>query len=161
MKQKKENRYMIDALFVITLFCLFAVSAMVLIAVGAKVYKNTIDHMDTHFTSNTAMCYITEKVRQSDCSDSLTLCEFGDYQALKFSQNIHDEIYCTYIYSYCGYLKELFAKEDFEADPSAGQNILPVLEFHIVEQTDGLYKITLVDHNHKKSSIIIGTKCDE
>lgn len=158
MKQKKENQHMIDALFVITLFCLFAVSAIILIAVGAKVYKNTINHMETHFTTNTALSYITEKIRQNDRSGSLTVCEMGDSNALRFSQTVHGEEYCTYIYLDNGYIKELFAKSDFPPDPDAGQDILPVQNFFIQTESDSLYKIILVDKNNKISSVVVNIK---
>ena len=158
MKRKIENRHMIDILFVITLFCLFAVCAILLIAVGAKVYQNTIDNMDSHFTSNTSISYITEKIRQNDSAGNITLCEFGGQDALLLKETIDGEAYCTYIYSYGGYLKELFTLEKLALDPSAGQNILAVQEFHIRSIADSLYEITIVDKNHKTNMVTIGLK---
>ena len=58
MKRKNENRHMVDVLFVLTLFCVFAVCSILLIAVGARSYQNTIDSMETHFTSTTPLSYI-------------------------------------------------------------------------------------------------------
>lgn len=159
MKKKFENRHMVDVLFVITLFCVFAVCAILMIAVGAKVYQNTIDNMDTHFTSSTSMSYITEKIRQNDEAGGLSICEFGGSNALLLTQTIHDEKYFTYIYSYGGYLKELFTKEGIDLDPSAGQNILAIQDFYIQEVKDSLFEITLVDKNHKTNVVTIGSKC--
>ena len=93
MKKKFENRHMVDVLFVITLFCMFAVCAILLIAVGAKVYQNTIDNMDTHFTSSTSMSYITEKIRQNDEAGALSVCTFGNENALLITQEINNEQY--------------------------------------------------------------------
>ena len=158
MKQKKENQHMIDALFVITLFCLFAISAIILIAVGAKVYKNTIQHMETHFTTNTALSYITEKIRQNDRKDAVSVCPFGDGNAFVFTQDFHGESYCTYIYQDEGNIKELFAKADFQPDIHAGQNILPVKKFFIQQEAEHLYKIILVDQNNQTSSVVVHIK---
>ena len=161
MKKKFENRHMVDVLFVITLFCMFAVCAILLIAVGAKVYQNTIDNMDTHFTSSTSMSYITEKIRQNDEASALSVCTFGNEKALLITQEINNEQYLTYIYSYGGYLKELFTKKGIDLDPSAGQNILAIQDFYIREIADSLFEITLVDKNHKTNIVTIGSKCNQ
>ena len=114
MNNKNETRHMIDVLFVITLFCVFAVCSVLLIAVGAKVYQNTINNMETHFTSTTALSYITEKIRQNDISGNLSIEKFDGNDALVLSSEYNGEEYCTYIYSFNGHLKELFTKKNIE-----------------------------------------------
>ena len=44
---------------------------------GARIYQNTIDSMETHFTSTTSLSYISEKIRQSDRADGILVEEFG------------------------------------------------------------------------------------
>ena len=73
MNAKNERRHMVDVLFVLTLFCVFALCSILLIAVGAKVYQNTINSMETHFTSTTSLSYITEKIRQNDTSSGILM----------------------------------------------------------------------------------------
>lgn len=160
MNPTNERRHMVDVLFVLTLFCVFAVCSILLIAVGAKVYQNTLDSMDTHFTSTTSLSYITEKIRQNDHSGQIAIEEFGGNNALLLLSEYNNEEYCTYIYSYAGQLKELFTKGDITLSPEAGRNILEISEFSVVEIEDGLFEITLVDAAHRSETILIASKAD-
>ena len=63
---EKQQRHIIDIFFVIALFCLFALSAIFLISIGADIYGKTVTNMEDNFNTRTALAYITEKVRQSD-----------------------------------------------------------------------------------------------
>ena len=158
MSSKNESRHMVDILFVLTLFCVFAVCSILLIAVGAKVYQNTLNSMETHFTSTTSLSYITEKIRQNDDAGKIKVEEFGGNDALVMLSEYNDEEYCTYIYSYAGQLKELFTKKNITLSPEAGRNILEISEFSITEIDDGLFEITLVDDEHRSETILIASK---
>lgn len=160
MNLGNERRHMVDVLFVLTLFCVFAVCSILLIAVGAKVYQNTLNSMETHFTSTTSLSYITEKIRQNDYSDKVCIEEFGGSDALVLLSEYNDEEYCTYIYSYAGQLKELFTKKNIALSPEAGRNILEISEFSVTEVDDGLFEITLVDASHRSETILIASKAD-
>lgn len=160
MNSANERRHMVDILFVLTLFCVFAVCSILLIAVGAKVYQNTLNNMETHFTSTTSLSYITEKIRQNDYSGQVSIEEFGGNDALVLSSVYNDEEYCTYIYSYAGQLKELFTKKSITLSPEAGRNILEISEFTITEVDSGLFEITLVDASHRSETILIALKAD-
>ena len=158
MKSKRESRHMVDVLFVLTLFCVFALCSILLIAVGAKVYQNTINSMDTHFTSTTSLSYITEKIRQNDKSGGIAIEEFHGNDALVLISEYNNEEYCTYIYSYGGHLKELFSKRSILLSPEAGQDILAISDFIITEPEKGLYEVTLIDDKHRSSTIRISSK---
>ncbi len=160
MRPKNENRHMVDILFVLTLFCVFALCSILLIAVGAKVYQNTLNNMEMHFTSTTSLSYITEKIRQNDYTDGISIEEFGGNNALVLQNEYNGEEYCTYIYSYGGHLKELFTKKGITLSPEAGRNILAISEFSIIEIDSGLYEITLVDDEHKAENILISSKAN-
>ena len=158
MKNKNESHHMVDVLFVLTLFCVFALCSVLLIVVGAKVYQNTINSMDSHFTSSTALSYISEKIRQNDQLSGITIENFGGGDAIVLSTEYNGEEYCTYIYSYAGQLKELFSKKNIHLSPEAGQNILAISNFTITEQEPGLYEITLTDEKHLSKTIWISSK---
>lgn len=161
MNKKPENRHMVDTLFVITLFCLFAVCSITVIAVGARVYQNTIQHMETHFTANTSIAYITEKIRQCDTADAVSVDDYNGQNILCLKQEIDGTVYCTYLYTYDGYLRELFVKDDFPIDPAAGQTILPVRNFLVQSISDSLLKVTIIDRKSNINTVTIATKCDK
>ena len=94
MNQKRE-RHIIDILFVIALFCIFALSAIFLISVGADIYGKTVSHMEANFNSRTAFAYVTEKIRQSDQADGISLGEIDGRPALLLSRNLNGTDYIT------------------------------------------------------------------
>jgi len=51
----------IDSVFVVALFTMFAVTAFLLILIGAKQYQHTADTMDANYESRTISSYLTEK----------------------------------------------------------------------------------------------------
>ena len=143
MKQRQENNHIVDLLFVLGLFFVFTISALFLILIGSGVYKNTVDKMDRNFDTRTAFAYVTEKIRQSDISDSVSVEDFDGHQALVLKEVFDDVSYSTYLYEENGYLKELFAASDNTLTADAGQDILPVRGFQVTEKRDNLLQIQL------------------
>lgn len=155
-----ESRHIVDTLFVLTLFAVFAVCSMLLIVFGANIYQKTIDNMEEHFNISTSVTYITEKLRQSDDSGAIEVVDFGDSDAFRISSTIDDTDYYTYIYMDNGYLKELHVKADKDLGPKAGQKLLPVTHFEISEQSDGLFSYMITDSNNSTMIMKVSTKCD-
>ena len=48
MKKQTYQQHMIDILFVLSLFCVFAVSSALLILFGADIYKKTVQQMENN-----------------------------------------------------------------------------------------------------------------
>lgn len=136
--EEKQQRHIIDIIFVLALFCLFALSAVFLITIGADIYGKTVDNMESNFNTRTALAYITEKVRQSDAGEQISVGEFSGQTALIITSRISDTDYNTYIYEYNGYLKELMCRKDVVPGAEAGQDILEVSEFKLMPVSDHL-----------------------
>lgn len=148
MKRKKEEpgQHIVDILFVLALFAVFAASALMLVIIGANVYQRTVTNMDTHYEERAACSYLTEKLRQNDRADAVSVGALEDVPALVMTEEINGEFFCTYLYLYDGYLKELFVRRDSFAGSSllaAGQNILPLEDFQIEETAAGLIRLSL------------------
>ena len=121
MLKKTTTRHMIDILFVLSLFCVFAFSSVVLILFGADIYKKTVSSMDSNYASRTSVAYLTEKIRQSDTYDAISIdCSSGS-EKLLMTREIDGQTYATSLYEYDGYLCELFARTDIELPADAGQ----------------------------------------
>lgn len=147
MTRRNDNKHTVDMLFVLTLFAVFAVSASLLIAFGAGIYKSTIDSMDRHYNVSTASAFIAEKLHQHDESGYVRIRDFGDGDALVLFETYGEETYCNYIYVYDGYLKELFTAADVTLSPEAGENILPVQEFAVKLNSEGLVSVDIKDES--------------
>ena len=63
MKKQLNHQHIIDFLFVLSLFCVFAVSSVLLILFGADIYNKTVQQMECNYSSRTSIAYITEKIR--------------------------------------------------------------------------------------------------
>ena len=157
MNEQQENN-IIDVLFVIALFCIFALSAIFLISIGANIYGKTVSHMEANFNGRTSFAYVTEKIRQSDNDGAISIGDFNGCPALLITKKTGDTNYITYLYEYDGYLKELMIREDTPLPPSAGQNILAVTEFSLTQVNDRLLSFTIATEEGLKNHLYVSTK---
>ena len=157
MDFKGERKHMVDILFVLTLFFVFALSALTLVVLGANVYRSTVDHMDESFTDRTSYAYITQKLRQNDEAGVLTVGEFGGINACVITQEINNTIYNTYIYAYDGYLCELLARADMDMAPQDGTRILELEDFRIEQINPKLSKVHLSFKDGKIMHVYVST----
>jgi hypothetical protein len=150
---------MIDILFVLSLFCLFALSSVVLILFGADIYQKTVSSMDSNYASRTSVAYITEKIRQSDQYDSIYIDDSLGYERLMMTQEINGITYATSLYEYDGYLYELFARTDIELPIDAGQQVIAIdyLDFTLV--SDSLLRIDYVDEADENKTVYVALHC--
>ena len=94
----QEKHFIVDILFVLALFGVFAVSALALVTIGADVYQHTVEDMSVNYDSRTAVSYIMEKVRQSDTADSISLTTLEDVPALCMFSEIDEDTYLSLIH---------------------------------------------------------------
>ncbi|MGN1148543.1 MAG: DUF4860 domain-containing protein [Lachnospiraceae bacterium] len=166
MKQKTRDssRHVVDVLFVLALFGVFAASALMLVTIGASVYKQTVADMNNNFTDRTAYSYITEKIRQNDTYDGVDIGELDGTPALILTQHIGEAEYCTYLYLHDGYLKELYTRKDSFVGTdilSAGQNIIELSGFTMEKPKEGLLKLTIDTGNGKPITLYTALRSDQ
>ena len=160
---KQERRFIVDILFVLTLFVIFAISALTLVTVGASVYKRTVDSMSNNYDARTSCSYISEKIRQNDFTLStgesgVAIASLAQKPALLLVQEINGQRYHTYLYFHDGYLKELFIRDgSFIGDDlmDAGQKIVTITDFSIEWIDDRLLSITLVTQEDNPKQLFI------
>ena len=155
MKKQAAHRHMIDILFVLSLFCVFAVSSVLLILFGADIYKKTVQQMDSNYSSRTSVAYITEKIRQSDNENAIQIVSQNGTQVLMLINVINEIPYATSLYEYDGYLYELFARTDLELPLDAGQ---PVMELHSLSFSQiepNILEISFTDTINEKQTIYV------
>lgn len=158
--RKQEERHIIDILFVIGLFCIFALSTIFLISIGADIYGKTVSNTENNFNDRTSFAYVTEKIRQADRSGAITASTLEGKSALKIQRTVQDTVYITWLYEDEGYLKELMVREDTPLSLSAGQKILPVSDFSVSRIQDNLLQITICTADGKDCSLSVSLKSD-
>uniref|UniRef100_UPI0040572637 DUF4860 domain-containing protein n=1 Tax=Acetatifactor sp. TaxID=1872090 RepID=UPI0040572637 len=167
----QEKRFIVDILFVLALFGLFTLSALMLVTIGSEVYRHTVDDMGNNYETRTAVAYITEKIRQNDYIttetsdsdyDNISISNLDGKQALMLSQTFNDEVYCTYLYLHEGYLKELFMKSDSylgDNAAAAGQNICELSSFSMEQVSDNLLSLQITTPTGESHKIFVSTHC--
>ncbi len=161
MNIKQGKNHIVDVLFVLALFVVFTLSALVLVILGANVYQQTISYMDENYTARTACSYLTEKVHQNDLYDSISIGQLEDTPALLLSRKINDTSYVTCLYLYEGSLRELFMRQgsDIGDDPlSAGKEILPLHGWELEMAEEHLLHITLTLENDSEKDLYISLR---
>ena len=81
-----RRKHMIDLLFPIALFFVFALSALTLVLFAARVYRSTTENSSLQYTSRTGLSYISEKIHQNDGNGAITLGSFDGCDALIMEQ---------------------------------------------------------------------------
>lgn len=158
MRFQTKQKHMIDFLFPVALFFVFALSALTVILLAARIYQSTTESSSLNYTARTSLSYINEKIHQNDCDGAVYLDEFDECRALVMEQSHNNERYYTYIYIYGQELKELFIKEGVDATASAGRTIMEIQDFSMEEISENLLKFSCVDNTNTKASTIVSIK---
>ena len=160
-QQSNDTHHIVDILFVIALLCLFAVSAMMLIILGANIYKSTMHHMSDNFNNRTSYAYIVQKIRQHDETGSVSAGTFDGTPCLTMKDDIDGISYTTYMYESDGYICELLARSDQEMTLDAGAKIMPADDFTIEQENERLYHVLIKNSNGTDAEMYISTHSGE
>lgn len=133
----------IDGVFVIALFTMFAITAFLLILIGARQYQHTADTMDANYESRTISSYLTEKIRQNDSVGNVSIAKLEGTPALAIETVENDVTYITYIYYYKDALREIVVNASSVFSLDSGQEIIQTGGFTAEMMSERLLKITI------------------
>ncbi len=154
MKIRTRGRHVIDMVFPIALFFVFAASALAVLILAADIYSSANRQLDVNEEKYTPLSYISEKIRQSDTGGAIDIVNIDGTECLALSEN-YDGVGCTtYIYACDGMLKELFIRDDVPVSLEGGTDILEIVSLEIDEPEEGLFRFTLVDRDGRKTSML-------
>lgn len=158
MNLPSRNRHVIDLVFPIALFFVFAVSALSVLILAADLYASTTDQLRVNDENRTALSYIAEKMRQNDVSDGIRVTSIDGVDCLAMSA-VYNEVPCTtYIYEYEGMLKELFVNDGVTVSLKSGKDIMELSFLSIVQLNEHLYQFTALDSEGTESSLIVSER---
>ncbi len=138
MKRMIERRH-IGWLAVLLLFCIFAGSVLLVLLIGARDYQRLTERDQRGFDQRTAVQYLASRVRAADRARGVAVGPFdgeNQEQTLFLYETVDGERYCTRVYCYDGYLRELFAGEEDSFSPEDGEKILKAQQL----------KLNMTDH---------------
>lgn len=154
MRFQARHKHVIDLIFPIALFFVFAASSFSVLILAADVYASTTDRLGVNDENRTALSYISEKIRQNDSNGAINTVSIDDTDCLALSA-VYNGIPCTtYIYVYDGILKELFINDGIPVSLKNGRDIMQISSLSIDLLEDHIYLFTTVDSTGTESSVI-------
>lgn len=160
MNRPDRQSHVIDLFFTLSLFCLFAASAFLVVLIGSGVYRNTAAHMQENYAVRTTISYVAEKIRQHDTAGGTSLTNIDGETVLMFTDSVEDNSYDTYIYDYNGYLCELVIREGSTFSKDQGEQILAVDSLSFSDEGNGFIRVTVSDSGSVPTSCLLHLRSD-
>jgi len=154
--------HVMDVLFAISLFCVFAATCLVVLFIGAGVYRATVNEMERSYEISTSLSYVATRIRNHDVSGSVSVSELGGADALVLEREINGRIFQTWIYFYDGSLRELFIDRENTANLIAGlgQELISVYSFTFEKPYDNLVFITAQSADGVSARKLVGIRSE-
>lgn len=153
----KQKNHVVDLLFSLALFCVFAASALTIVIMGADVYQKSVNDMNRNSTIRTSLSYLSEKIHQNDAENGIRIDQLNDLPSLVLTQNLNGETYETWIYTYDGMLCEIMTDLENGFTPEEGQPILEIGSFSL-EQNGSRIILTVSDTQGNTSSLSVSPR---
>lgn len=159
--REERSSHIVDLFFAITLFGLFAISALMVVFMGIRIYETTTSDMTQNFTSRTAVSYIREKLRHSDMESAVSIEIIDDIPTITLTSVTDAGICYTYINSYAGYLEEADMLTEELPSRKDYSRLMELQSFSVRQVATGVYYVTVVDKKGITDFAYISTKCDQ
>ncbi len=141
----------ISGVFVFLLLGIFALFSTVLVLLGAKSYRSTVDQSDAHNNARIASSYIRSMLRSDDEAGVLQIQEVDGIPMIAMVNDYGFDSYVTRLYVYEGSLREWFAGSDIPFEPRSGETVCPA-DSMSAEITDGI--LTVIIRSNDTESVI-------
>lgn len=153
-------------LFSMLLFLVFVLCSVFTVLIGSQVYQNIRARNQAAFYSDTALSFLSNKVRQADRAGCIRVETRSGTEVLVLSTITEDSVYETLLYTQNGELLELFAEQDSGLSLEAGTPIMECsgLSFTLSESTEQpLLIITLneADGRQRTASLALRSSKNE
>ena len=155
MRRLQSAGHVIDLLFPITLFFVFAASSLMTLIAAADLYQRGVEDARLSETKYGVSVYLTEKIRQNDDGGALSLIEVDGVPCLKLTVDYDGTACDTYIYEQNGTIKELFIVSGEKPELNAGQTIMQTNALSFEEIRPGLIRVSQTDEKGIPHSLIL------
>ncbi len=117
--------------FTFALLAAFALLSLLIVLLGARVYRLVEDTSRRNFEQRTALSYVAGKVRALDAADSVNVETIDGADVLVLSAAYGGTRYNTYIYYDGEGLCECFARADRGLNRALGDRLVPLAGFAV------------------------------
>ncbi len=156
----QTNRSMLDLFLILVLLCGFTISALIIVMIGANVYKSVAGDMQSNFDLRIPLSYISTKVKQHDQAGAVYISEKEGTQVLILESTENKVVYETWIYPRDNQLYEVMIEKGQELSLSDGMAILPIKGLDIKMNTPSLLQVTSYDQTGKTLDLSLNLRSD-
>nr|WP_319489616.1 DUF4860 domain-containing protein [uncultured Caproiciproducens sp.] len=146
-----RNFRSVHTIFVLLIFCLFAVCSLFLVLIGANGYRQIVREMDSNNETRATLSYVSNKVHAADSRD-VSVESINEQQTLVIQSDFNGKEYRTYIYLHDGYLMEFFTNAENEFSAGSGDKITPVSSF-TMEKSGNQLSLSVSGQNSRSLSL--------
>jgi len=139
---KTVQNQKIDTVFVLIVFCVFAVSVLMVLMLGANTYKSITEMSREGQDDSTVLSYIWSKVKNGDTAGNVYVSDFHGQPALCIDEQYGQTLYQTVVYYYNGWVYELFSEPWLNLPPEGGAQIIRADDLSFETLNHGLIKIS-------------------
>ncbi|MCL2016177.1 MAG: DUF4860 domain-containing protein [Defluviitaleaceae bacterium] len=156
----RNRRHIVDVLFTLALFCVFAAASLIVVFIGADVYRTAVGRVDRGFEVNTTLMFVATNIRQRDTYDAVRVDQIEGLPSLVLQQNIGENTFETWIFHHNGALREIFVNVENRAVLSlaAGQHLVDVYSFDIELVDERLVAITAGSADGTTARMVVGLR---
>lgn len=135
-----------NGLLLFLIYGMFALFSLLLVVIGARVYRNIVSTGEENTQMRAAFSYVANKVRaKGGARDTVSLEEKEGLQVLTLAGDVGNQGYETCIYYYDGKLCESYRAADLPFSPDTGEKIVEVEDFMMEETKSGQLLISIKD----------------
>lgn len=149
-----KKQHTMETLFAVLLYGLFALLSLLLVLIGAQVYKRIVENTEMRGNVRASLSYVANKVRAGDESGCVRLESRDGIDVLVLEETVGENVYETLIYQYDGALRELFQPVGTVLTPVSGETLTAVTQFSMTEK-NGLLIITVQNGDEQPQTLHI------
>ena len=127
-KKRQRPPMRIQNVLIFLLLAVFAVSAIFLTALSARVYHDTVAGSERNTAARIVAAIIRGAARSEDAGTASVREEAG-VRTLVFSDRYDGEVYLRRLFCADGFLMESLVAEDQEFDPETGETLAEISSF--------------------------------
>jgi len=135
---------------VVALFFIYTICALLLSVMVADNYRMGAERSERNFNMRTSVLYLTEKVRQTNSAEGISVRQTAEGDALVLGMSAEGERYETWIYVEDGYLREVLMSKGADLTPGIGQKIMPLSSLELELGQEGLLQIRVIDQTGER-----------
>ena len=129
-------------LFVFIIFGVFTAAVLLVLILGISVYKNINEISADEYNERTCLSYVWTKVRSGDTAGNVYVGNMFGQNVLCIDEDYDDATYETVIYTYDGWVYELYSEKGSDFSPEDGQQVINTSSLAFEQLSGNLIRVT-------------------